>query len=86
MLHSRRTFKKRKDYVRRFLKFCLRQQLFAFKEFCMETRLFNIFKTTNVAIFYVRSMEEIFRYLKKDIFMESSWTFQRPLTHESIIY
>ena len=86
MLHSGRTFKKGNDYVRRFLKFSLRQQLFAFKEFCMETRLFNIFKTTNVAIFYVRSMEEIFRYLKKDIFMESSWTFQRPLTHESIIY
>ena len=33
------------------LKFCLRQQLFAFKGFCMETRLSNIFKTTNVTIF-----------------------------------
>ena len=31
-----------------FSKFCLRQQIFAFKEFCMETRFSNIFKTTNV--------------------------------------
>ena len=30
------------------LKFCLRQQLFAFKEFYMETSLSNISKTTNV--------------------------------------
>ena len=30
------------------LEFCLRLQLCAFKEFCMETRLFNIFKTTNI--------------------------------------
>ena len=32
----------------KFSKFCLRQQLFPFKEFCMEKRLSNIFKTTNV--------------------------------------
>ena len=31
-----------------FSKFRLRQQLLAFKEFCMEKRLSNIFKTTNV--------------------------------------
>ena len=31
-----------------FPRFCLCQQLFAFKESCMEKRLFNIFKTTNV--------------------------------------
>ena len=29
------------------MKFCLRQQLFAFKEFCMEKRLSSIFKTKN---------------------------------------
>ena len=32
----------------KFSKFCLRQQLLPFKEFCMEKRLSNIFKTTNV--------------------------------------
>ena len=31
-----------------FLKFRVRQQLFAFKQFCMEKRFPNIFKTTNV--------------------------------------
>ena len=31
-----------------FSEFCLPQQLFAFKEFCMEKRLSNIFKTTNI--------------------------------------
>ena len=44
MLHSERTFK---INVRQCSKFCLRQQLFAFIEFCMEKRLSNIFKTTN---------------------------------------
>ena len=32
-----------------FSKFCLHQQLFTFKEFCMEKRMSNIFKTTNIA-------------------------------------
>ena len=31
-----------------FLKFCLRHQLFTLKDFCMEKRLSNIFKTTNI--------------------------------------
>ena len=34
-----------------FFKFCLCQQLFAFKRFCMETRLSNILKTTNIKKF-----------------------------------
>ena len=33
--------------VGQFSKFCLCQQLYAFKEFCMETRLLIISKTTN---------------------------------------
>ena len=52
MLDSQRIFKiKDKGYGWQFLKFYLRQQLFALKEFCMETRLSNIFKTTNVTNF-----------------------------------
>ena len=34
-----------------FCKFCLCQQLFAFKRFCMETRLSNILKNTNATKF-----------------------------------
>ena len=39
--------KERKGRLGKFWKFCLRQQLFAFKKFCMETRLRNISETTN---------------------------------------
>ena len=48
MLDIQRTFKIKKGYFGQFSKFSLQQQLFAFKEFCMEIRLSNIFKTTNV--------------------------------------
>ena len=48
MLDSERTFKKREGWLEQFSKFCLRQQLFAFKEFYMERRFSNIFKTINV--------------------------------------
>ena len=53
MLDSERTFKIKNswtvfNYVEQFSKFRLRQPFFAFEEFCMETRLANIFKTTNV--------------------------------------
>ena len=48
MLDSERTFKIKVRLLGQFSKFCLRQQLRAFKEFCMETRLSNIFKSTNV--------------------------------------
>ena len=48
MLDSEITFKIKVRLRWTVSKFCLRQQLCAFKEFCMETRLSNIFKTTNV--------------------------------------
>ena len=38
-------------HIGQFSKFCLRQQLFAFKEFRMKTRLHNISKTTNATNF-----------------------------------
>ena len=37
--------------VGKFWKYCLHQQLFAFKKFCTGTRLLNISKTTNVTDF-----------------------------------
>ena len=48
MLDSERTFKIKVRSLEQLSKCYLRQQLFAFKEFCMETRLSNIFKTTKV--------------------------------------
>ena len=47
MLDSERTFEI-KVRSRWTMKFCLHQQLFTFKEFCMENRLSNILKTINV--------------------------------------
>ena len=47
-----------------FLKFCLHQQLFAFKEFCMETRLFNIIKTTNLTKLTKVILESSYRVVK----------------------
>ena len=52
------------DYVEQFSKFCLRQQLFALKKFCMETRLPNIFKTTNVTNLTKVSQESSYRVLQ----------------------
>ena len=48
-----------------FLKFCLRQQLFAFKEFGkrMETRLRNILRTTNVKEFIKTILESFYKVL-----------------------
>ena len=48
MLDSKRTFKIKIRLRGQISKFWLGQQLFALKEFCMETRLSNIFKTTIV--------------------------------------
>ena len=48
MLDSKRTFKIKVRLRGQISKFWLGQQLFALKEFCMETRLSNIFKTTIV--------------------------------------
>ena len=52
------------DYVDQFSKFYLRQQLFAFKEFCIETRLSNIFKTTNVTNLAKVTQESPYRVLQ----------------------
>ena len=64
MLDSERTFKIKIRTVGQFSKFCLRQQLCAFKEFCMETRLFNIFKTTNVTNLTNVIQESYYRVLQ----------------------
>ena len=48
MIDSERTFKIKSSLPWRVFKICLRQQLCAFKEICMETRSSNIFQTTNV--------------------------------------
>ena len=52
MLDSERTFKikVRSPHLEQFSEFRFRLQLFAFKEFCMEMRLSNIFKTTNIEV------------------------------------
>ena len=63
MLDSERTFKKR-GQLEQFSKFCLRQQSFAFKEFCMETRLSNIFKTTNITNLTKVIQESYYRVLQ----------------------
>ena len=46
-----------------FSKFCLRQQLFAFKEFRMKTRLHNISKTTNATNFTKTILESSCNFL-----------------------
>ena len=42
----------------------LRQQLFAFKEFCMEMRLSNIFKTKNITNLIKVILESSYRVLQ----------------------
>ena len=46
------------------MKFCLRQQLFAFKEFCIEMRLPNIIKTTDVTNFTKAILKSSYIVLK----------------------
>ena len=59
------TFKKKwKGHVGQFSKFCLRQQVYAFKEFWMETRLTNIFKTRNVSKLTKTILESSYRVLQ----------------------
>ena len=53
MLDSERTFK---------ISLCL--QLFAFKEFCMEVRLSNIFKITRVTKLTKAVLESFYRVLQ----------------------
>ena len=50
-----------RGHVEHFCKFCLCQQLFAFKLFCMETRLSNIFKTTNATKFIKTILERTYK-------------------------
>ena len=60
---SKNISNKGKGYVKQFAKFGLRQQLCAFKEFCMESRLSNIFKTTNVTNFNKAILKSSYRVL-----------------------
>ena len=46
-----------------FLKFCLCQQLFTFKDFCMKTRLHNISKITNATNFTKAILESSHKVL-----------------------
>ena len=67
MLDSERTFriKVRLNWaVGQFPKFCLRQQLCAFKDFWMETRLFNIFK---ILPFFWHSNWHYFGYISRKV-------------------
>ena len=48
-------------HFRQFSKFCLCQQLFAFKRFCMKTRLSNILKTTNATKFIKTILESTYK-------------------------
>ena len=41
--------------------FCLGQQLFPFKRFCIETRLSNILKITNAAMFIKTILESNYK-------------------------
>ena len=47
-----------------FSKFCLRQQLFTFKNICMEIRLSNTFKTTSVTKLTKVILESSYRVLQ----------------------
>ena len=65
MLDSDRTLgRKNICHVGQFSKFCILQQLFAFKEPCMETRLSNIFKTTSVKKLTKIFLESSYRVLQ----------------------
>ena len=76
MLDSERTFKIKVRLLGQFSKFCLRQQLCAFKEFCMETRLSNIFKTTNVTNLTKVIQQNSYRVLQ----VTSKWkTLKQPV-------
>ena len=64
MLDSKRTFKIKVRLRGQISKFWLGQQLFALKEFSMETRLSNIFKTTNVTNLAKVIQESTYRVLQ----------------------
>ena len=75
MLDYERAFKIK---VGQLWKFCLRQQLFVFKEFCMETRLSNIFKSTNVTNLAKVIQESPYRVLQV--------TFRQKTLKESVYF
>ena len=55
---------------------CLRQQLFAFKEFCLEKRLSNIFKTLNETKLTKTTLQRSYRVLQ----VTSNWkTLKQPV-------
>ena len=62
ILNSERTFKIKE---RSGLKFRLRRQLFAFEELCMEKRLSNIYKTTNVTKMTKGILKSCYRVLQE---------------------
>ena len=61
MLDSERTFEIKITLHQTVSKYFLRQQLFAFKELLSETKLYNIFKTTNVTNFTKVVLESSYR-------------------------
>ena len=76
MLDSERTFKIKVKLRRSVSEICLCQQLCAFKEFCMETRLPNIFKTTNVTNLTKVIQQNSYRVLQ----VTSKWkTLKQPV-------
>ena len=65
MVGSERTFKIKVRLVCPFSKLRVRQQLLAFKGFCMEKRLSNIFKTTNVTKLTKAILKSSYRVLQE---------------------
>ena len=76
MLDSERTFKVMVRLPRTVFEICLPQQLYAFKEFCMETRLPSIFKTTNATNLTKVIQQNSYRVLQ----VTSKWkTLKQPV-------
>ena len=63
MPYSESSTKIKLSHVRQFSKFCSCQQLFAFKDVCMETRLRNISKTRNDTDFNKTILEILYKVL-----------------------
>ena len=76
MLESERAFEIFEGHVRQFSKFRLRQQSFAFREFCMEKRLSNIFKTTKITKFPKSIKKGCYRVLQESPYLISSMIFE----------
>ena len=76
MLVSERTFKIKSGSRWIVLEILLGQQLFTFKEFCMEKRLSSIFKTTNVT----KSIKAILKSSYIVLQVTSKWkTLKQPV-------